>query len=120
MHELSIAQNILEIIQEHVDEKDSAEVQAIKVRVGDLSGVVVDSLEFCFSAVVSDSALKNAVLKIERVPARVRCSTCGKSCAAAGWVVHCPACGNGSIELVSGTELQVVEIEVADSPSEAL
>jgi len=120
MHELSIAQNILEIVQEYVSAEHSAEVQAVKVRVGELSGVVAESLEFCFSAMVGGTALKNAVLKIERVPPRVHCSTCDNSCAADGLLFQCPACGGRAIELVSGTELQVIEIEVADMPSEAL
>lgn len=120
MHELSIAQNILEIVREHVSEERSAEVQAIKIRVGELSGVVAESLEFCFSAMVGDTALKNAVLKIERMPARLHCSTCGNSCAGVGLVVCCPGCGGRGIELVSGTELQVIDIEVADTAGEAL
>lgn len=120
MHELSIAQNILEIVREYVSEERAAEVQAVKVRVGELSGVVAESLEFCFSAIISDTALKHATLKIESVPAQLHCSACGHSCSPDGLLFRCPGCGAGSIQLVSGTELQVIEIELADTATEAL
>jgi hydrogenase nickel incorporation protein HypA/HybF len=55
MHELSIAQGILDIVREHVPEGQSAGVRTIEVRVGRMSGVVPESLEFCFEALVLDS-----------------------------------------------------------------
>lgn len=119
MHELSIAQNILDVVRNHVSEERHGEVQAVKVRLGDLCGVQAESLEFCFAAIVRDMALKHAALKIERVPGQLQCSACGKSCAIDGLLACCPGCGSGAIELISGTELQVVEIELADPPGEA-
>lgn len=119
MHELSIAQNILDVVRSHVSEERYGAVQAVRVRLGDLCGIQAESLEFCFSAIVRNMALKHAALKIERVPAQLQCSACGKSCATDGLLSRCPGCGSGGIELISGTELQVIEIELADAPNEA-
>ena len=120
MHELSIAQNILDIVRDYVTEERYGEVQAVKVRLGELSGVQAESLDFCFSAIVGETALKHAALKIEHVPPRLHCAACGNSCAADGLLCRCPGCGDRNVKLVSGTELQVTEIELADMPSEAL
>ena len=55
MHELGIAQNILEIVQQSVTKEQAPAVRWIRIRVGQLSGVVPDSLEFCFQAIVSET-----------------------------------------------------------------
>jgi Zn finger protein HypA/HybF involved in hydrogenase expression len=67
MHELSIAQSILDIVREYIPEPRSAEAQSIKVRLGGLSGVVPASLDFCFSAITNDTSLRQAKLNIELV-----------------------------------------------------
>ncbi len=67
MHELSIAQNIVDIVQQHLPETRGGEVQSVKVRVGRLSGVIPESLEFCFSVIVGDTVLRGAELAIELV-----------------------------------------------------
>src|SRR3990172_9586664 len=108
MHELSIAQSILDIVREYVPEPRSGEVQFIKVRLGGLSGVVPESLDFCFSAIISDTSLKQAKLEIERVPTRLRCLVCEKTIVIEGPVLLCPECDGHDIELISGAELQVV------------
>jgi hydrogenase nickel incorporation protein HypA/HybF len=120
MHELSIAQNILEIVREHVPEARCSEVQAVTIRLGELAGVVAESLEFCFSAIVSDTPLSHAVLRIDRIPIRMRCSACEKTSTLEGPAFVCPQCAGQNIQLISGTELQVIEIELADAPSEAV
>jgi hydrogenase nickel incorporation protein HypA/HybF len=120
MHELSIAQNILDIVREHVPEARRSEVRAVTIRLGELAGVVADSLEFCFSAIVSDTLLSQAVLKIDRIPIRMHCSTCGKISTIEGLAFLCQACAGQNIQVISGTELQVSEIELADAPREAV
>ena len=50
MHELGVAQEILDIVRRYVPDTEAARVRDVRVRVGELAGVVADSLEFCFSA----------------------------------------------------------------------
>jgi hydrogenase nickel incorporation protein HypA/HybF len=70
MHELGLAQGILDIVSEHVPEGRAGDVRAVRVRVGALAGVVVDSLEFCFGAIVAGTPYAAAVLDVEPCPAR--------------------------------------------------
>ena len=120
MHELSIAQSILDIVREYVPEPRSAEVQSIKVRLGGLSGVVPESLDFCFPAIISDTPLRKAKLNIERVETQLHCSDCRQTSTVEGFLFLCPECGGRDIKLISGAELQVVEIELAEKQSETL
>lgn len=114
MHELSIAQGILDIVRQHLPDGPVRSLRSVKVRVGSLSGVVPESLEFCFEAIVGDTPLQGARLEIERVPIRLKCGACGRTSSVEEDSFLCPACGAGDIEVVSGTELQVVELELAD------
>lgn len=112
MHELSVAQSIFEIVNQYVLREQSGSVKSIKLKLGEFSGVVPDSLEFCFSAIVVDTPLSAARLEIERVPFMLACKTCKKSFASQFGVVLCPECGGCETDVISGTEMQIVEIEI--------
>ena len=118
MHELSIARDILEIVNQYITPEQMNAVRSVKLKIGKLSGVVPESLEFCFSAIVSNTPLARANLEIERIPTRADCRDCGNSFMIDDPVFFCSRCGGAAIRVVSGTELQVVEIELADQENE--
>jgi hydrogenase nickel incorporation protein HypA/HybF len=113
MHELSIAENILEIIREHV--ADERRVKSVSVRVGAMSGVVPDSLEFSFTAITHDTPLASVRLDIEFIPYVLFCRTCRTEVRPEPGLAICPLCGGNDTRIISGTELQVAEIEVEDT-----
>ena len=114
MHEMSIAQGILDIVYQHVAPGDRARVGDVIVRVGRLSGVIPESLEFCFGALVAETDVGRARLAIERVPIVCHCPDCDRRFDAEALIFLCPACGSGRPRLVSGADLQVVSIELDD------
>jgi hydrogenase nickel incorporation protein HypA/HybF len=113
MHELSIAQSILDIIREHVPDERS--VTSIRLRIGEMSGVVPDSLEFCFTAITQETPLAGARLEIDHIPFVLFCNSCRKELRSEPGIALCAACGSYDTRTVSGTELQVVEIELEDT-----
>jgi hydrogenase nickel incorporation protein HypA/HybF len=114
MHELSIAQNIVEIIQEHVPRNGLPLVKNVKLKIGELAGVVPDSLEFCFDAITERTPMHNAVLVVEHVPFVVECRKCGKVSKNDVGTSLCAGCGSDETRMVSGNELLVMAIEVLD------
>ena len=118
MHELSIAQSIVTIAVEHLPPEPSATVRSVRVKIGELAGVVPDSLEFCFSAVTAGTRLEGAHLEIERVAARARCSSCGTTSAVDGFAFLCEHCGGAGLTLIEGDELQVTELELDEEQPE--
>jgi hydrogenase nickel incorporation protein HypA/HybF len=120
MHELAIAQNILEIVQQSVPEEKAPWVRWVRMRIGPLSGVVADSLDFCFSAIISETKMPNARLAIEQLPMILRCKNCQNEFRTDDLAFLCPACQGSSLELVSGKEMEIVEIELIDEDDEAL
>lgn len=112
MHELSIAESILEIVKENVGATDS--VKSVKVRIGELANVVPDSLEFCFNAITKGTMFENARLEIENVDMVAHCEVCGADSKVEDVLFRCKSCGSTDVKIISGTELQVVQIEMDD------
>jgi hydrogenase nickel incorporation protein HypA/HybF len=120
MHELAIAQNIVEIVRESVPKAKIPSVKFVKMRIGRLAGVVPDSLEFCFSAIISGTDLEGAHLQIDHVPTAGRCKACASDFTMEEYAFFCPTCESVDIMLVSGTELEVSEIEIYEEPVETI
>jgi hydrogenase nickel incorporation protein HypA/HybF len=120
MHELGIAQDILEIVRQAVPEDQAAAVRRIRIRVGQFSGVVPDSLEFCFQAVVNETPMARAGLAIEQAPTVFKCRKCSHQFDVNDLEFQCRACESPDLELISGKELDIVEIELAEEGDGAL
>jgi hydrogenase nickel incorporation protein HypA/HybF len=70
MHELGLAESILDLVREHVPPDRAIAVRRVTVRIGDLAGVIPDSLEFCFGAITAGTPYAGASLDIDRVEGR--------------------------------------------------
>ena len=119
MHEASVAAGILDIVRQHVLAGDALRVRAVRVRVGDLAGVVPASLGFCFEAIVAGTEYGSAFLEIDRVPARGICGECGDAAAIDSLPPFvCPSCGSPFITVTAGDDLTVVDVELDDAAGE--
>src|SRR5438477_7903261 len=113
MHELAIAQSLVDAVETRASECNAARVKGVRLKIGEASGVVTDSLTFCFEMLASlDPLLANAELWIDVVPHRARCRHCAKEFAIANFIAQCPTCKEWSSEVISGTELQILEMEI--------
>ncbi|HYN10897.1 MAG TPA: hydrogenase maturation nickel metallochaperone HypA [Vicinamibacterales bacterium] len=120
MHELGVAAGILDIVRQHVPVSDARRVRAVRVRLGEIAGVVPDSLDFCFGAIVAGTPYASAFLAIERVPARGRCGGCGRLVEVSRMQWVCPWCGGLGLTVTSGDELHVADVELDDTVEVAL
>lgn len=113
MHELAIAQSIVDAVEARAVECSAARVKSVRLKIGEASGVVGDSLTFSFGLLIAAiPALTGAHLLIDSVPHRARCSHCQSEFAVINYVALCPTCQQWSAEIISGTELQIVEMEI--------
>ena len=119
MHELSLAQSIVDLIQEHVPPERLAAVRVVHVDIGRLSGVVADSLDFCFTALVEGTLLQDSSLALNTIPLRLACRDCRDTFDSERDIFHCPSCDGSRTTVVSGMELRVAEIELEEQPQEA-
>ncbi|MBN2008742.1 hydrogenase maturation nickel metallochaperone HypA [candidate division KSB1 bacterium] len=111
MHELSIIQSVVDIILNEMPKHGLTSISRIVLRVGAMRQVVPDSLQFAFECVQQGTPLENALLEIEHVPVNGRCATCHHDVAMQHWLDVCPLCKSGNLEIVSGKELQIKELE---------
>jgi hydrogenase nickel incorporation protein HypA/HybF len=114
MHELSVAQSILDIVNGHVPEDQRKQVRIVRLRIGSQAGIVVDSLLFAFEAITSDTALAHVSLDVELVPFTLHCTECGAQTHPDIPLGVCSACGSRQTEVVAGTEMFVSEVEMED------
>jgi hydrogenase nickel incorporation protein HypA/HybF len=115
VHELGLAASVLDIVREHVPERQAPLVRRVRVRIGELAGVQVDSLRFCFDAIVLDTPFRRADLAIEVVAAVRTCRSCGAETLGAKLLATCPRCGGSDATMTGGAELQVVDVELAEA-----
>lgn len=113
MHELAIAQSIAEAVEARAAEHRATRVTCVRLRIGEASGIVTDSLTTCFEMLAAlDPLLDGARLVIEAVPHRARCHQCARDFPVVNYVAQCPACGEWSGDIISGTELQILDMEI--------
>ncbi|MDH6579272.1 hydrogenase maturation nickel metallochaperone HypA [Kitasatospora sp. MAP5-34] len=120
MHEMSIALAVIGQVEEAALAGGATAVRSVRLQVGELAGVVPDSLAFCFELACTGTVLEGAELVTDPVPARARCAPC-----AGEWAVGmppdlcCPKCGSATAELLSGRELQIVSVRWEDGTTRA-
>jgi hydrogenase nickel incorporation protein HypA/HybF len=114
MHELSIAQNIIDIVEQELDKQADTEreVKTLELEIGTLSGVVIEALETAMDSAVKDTALKEANIKINKIQAQAQCQSCEKIFEISDLYDPCPKCDSFNPKIIKGKELRVKSIEV--------
>jgi hydrogenase nickel incorporation protein HypA/HybF len=112
MHEMSIAQNMIEIIRDEMRKNNSESLKSVRLRIGTMSAVVPDSLSFCFGLITKGTELEGAELILDIIPLRGFCNECTGEFEIEDYAFECPSCGSTRIKVISGRELDIVEIEV--------
>ena len=115
MHELSLAQAVIEIAEAEAKKHSAPAVATVKLRLGEFAGVVREALEFGFEFARRGTAVEGARLEIETVPLKTRCPHCktvGRPIE--DFCLICPACG-GAVEIISGREMEVEYVELVEA-----
>lgn len=118
MHELSIATRLVELATEAVRAADEHRaIEGVRIRVGAISGVVTEALEFCWEVAAEGTPCEGSRLEIESVPARVHCPSCGiDSILEPPHRFRCSRCDQPTGEVIAGRELDLVSLELAADP----
>ena len=113
MHELAIAQGVLDIAETQARRHDASRVSAIHLEIGSLSCVDVQALQFCFDAVTRGTIAQRATLDIDRIAGEAWCMACGAAVPLQTLGDACPRCGGYQLTVTRGEEMRVKEIEIA-------
>lgn len=112
MHELSLAEALVELIEDEGRKCGCTRVRTVRVEIGAISTVEPDAMRFCFGAVTRGTIAEGAAFDIVTVPGRGRCPDCGTSVDMTERFAVCPACGCARLEVTAGDTLRLKELEV--------
>lgn len=108
MHEMAITQSVVAAVSEYIGD---ARATRVRLEIGRLSGVVADSVRFCFDLAAGGTALEGALLEIVETPGRAYCRQCQREVDIEDQVPLCE-CGSADLELLGGHELKIKDVEV--------
>lgn len=115
MHEMGIAMQIVEIAVNSIPVNfQGKSVETVNLKVGKLSAIVPDSLQFCYDIVIRETLLAGSKLNIEEIPVKARCRECHFEWTIDGPEFICKNCQSGAIDIIAGRELDIESIEIAD------
>ncbi len=109
MHELAIAESVIDTVTQRLP---GARITRVHLEIGALSGVVADSIRFCFDLATEGTGLEGAALEITEPPAQCRCRSCGTEFQPDSPIVLCP-CGSADVAVLGGEELKILSVQVA-------
>ena len=112
MHELSVTQSVLDLALEYAGRASAKRITHINLVIGELSGIVDESVQFYFDFVSKGTLAEGAQLAFEWQPACLRCRACGHEFALEDGNWACPACQSLGGEFIAGRELYMDSIEV--------
>ena len=110
MHEMSIALSIIDAVIARAEQENSQKVNQVELEVGSVSGVLPESLKFCFSAAAKNTIVEGADLTIHEKEPLCRCDACGNHFQATDFIAKCVNCGSLKTTIISGRELLIKSI----------
>jgi len=114
MHEMAIAASVLDLVLETAAANQANRVIKIQLLIGEMAGVSQEALRFCFDNITEGTPAAGAVLCIDIAPVLGHCCECGSGFPIPEPRFICPTCGSFLVDVLSGQELRVEQIEVED------
>ena len=112
MHEMSLAEGILQIVEDAAARQGFSRVTEVRLEIGALSGVETEALSFCLDVVLKGSVADGAHVELERIPGQGWCLTCGETVTIDALYDACPKCGGYQVQATGGTEMRVKDLLV--------
>ena len=112
MHELSVTQEMINISLDKAKEAGAKKINRINLVIGEMSGIIDDSVQFYFDFLSEGTIAHKAELKFKRVPTTVRCRNCGHSYSPNVVPWECPRCQQWGAEITAGKEFYIESMEV--------
>lgn len=112
MHEMSLCESVVQLIEEQAGEQGFTRVRSVWLEIGALSGVEIEAMRFSFDAVAKDTLADGARLEIISIEGLARCPACERTAQVAARYAACPECGHYPLEILSGEEMRIRELEV--------
>lgn len=114
MHELSLAREVVDMVQAAAQRDGFRRVGALRLEVGALAGVEVDALQFALEAIVPGTCLQDARISIDTPAGTAWCTACDRQVAVDSYLDRCPDCAGPLTGHCGADQLRVRELLVHD------
>ncbi len=114
MHELSLAREVLDMVQAAARRDGFGRVAQLRLEVGALAGVETQALRFALEAIVPGTCLAHAQIQIDTPPGTAWCVICTREVAITSYLDCCPACAAPLTRQSGGDGLRVRDLLVHD------
>ena len=112
MHELSIAQSIVELADEVALNEQAESIKSINIEVGALSGVILNALEFAMEMTIKNTRLENATINYLLINGKANCSDCNLQFETNDLLAFCPNCKRANFKIIDGKQLRIKSLTV--------
>ena len=112
MHEMSLAEGLIELVEEEARKAQATRVKVVRLALGALGHVEAEAMRFCFDAVSRGTMAEGAELDIVTIPGEGWCLDCGKTVPLQERFGACPECGQYHVQMTAGDDLRLAELEV--------
>lgn len=112
MHEMSLCESILGIIEDEAKQQGFSRVRRVRLEIGRLSGAESDAMRFGFDVVTRGTLAEDAELEIIELPGTAWCLPCGKAVEVEQRYSACPECGSFQLQVTGGDEMRIKDLEV--------
>ena len=113
MHEISICEGIIQVLEDQAKVKAFQKVNTLWLEIGPLASVELDALRFSFEVVSRGTIAEGADLQILQPPGQAWCLSCAQTVSVNARYDTCPVCGGHQLQVTSGDELRIKELDVA-------
>jgi hydrogenase nickel incorporation protein HypA/HybF len=113
VHELGVANEILDVALAEAVRHAAKKVTSIRLRVGVLRAIEPENLSFLFEHLARGTPAEGALLEIVEEPVRVECEACGVSEARA-FNYECPRCHGPKVSVTGGDSLRILSLDIED------
>ncbi len=111
MHELKIAEELVDIILNVAQSEKLKKVTKVKIQFGKMIMIVPDVFCFVFESAIKNTLVQNAKLNLEILPVKFACKKCKEESEIEDLLFVCPYCGSNDLELIQGREIFIESIE---------
>lgn len=112
MHEMSLCESVMQIVEEQARAQSFSNVIAIQLEIGQLAGVDIEAMRFCFDVVARNSIMADAMLDIVSVMGQGVCPRCAATSQMSERFSPCSHCGSYGLQIVEGAQMRIKDLEV--------
>jgi len=112
MHEMSLCEGVLQVIEAEARAQHFEHVRRVRLEVGGLACVEPEAMRFSFDAVTHGTLAQGAKLEIIALLGEAWCLSCARAVAVSQRYDECPQCGSVQLRLTRGEELRIKDLEV--------